>query len=169
MPQICIIYISFLFHFWLLEASRSCPFRWGLITCFVNLIGRYIAFMLHLYDIYVSFMLHSCFIHVSFMPLKLICPFYRASPRWGLITSFRHLCSFMPVKLKQVGTDHQLHKFARKSRYLAKDAPWQRSNLKNGQILQLPDFHCEAGFIRWATAFTPFPEISPVLMLKNYT
>ena len=108
----------------------------------------YIAFMLHLYDIYVSFMLHSCFIHVSFMPLKLICPFYRASPRWGLITSFRHLCSFMPVKLKQVGTDHQLHKFARKSRYLAKDAPWQRSNLKNGQILQLPDFHCEAGFIR---------------------
>ena len=38
-------------------------------------------------------MLHLCFIYVSFMPLKLkqICPFCRASPRWGLITSFRNL------------------------------------------------------------------------------
>ena len=123
-------YTSCLFFFFLPKALQNCPSRWGLITCFMKLIGRYLAFMQHFCFIYVAFMFHLllprftqmrtdhqlqkfaqkscylafkfhlcdiyiafCFIYIPFMPLQLkqICPFCRASPRWGLIISFRNL------------------------------------------------------------------------------
>ena len=115
----------------------------------------YLAFKFYLCDIYVAF----CFIYVSFMPLQLkqICPFCRTSPRWGPITSFInsfsciyatfmwHLlciyvafmqylcCIYTPEAETNEDWSPSSEICTKKSRYLAKHAPWQRSNLKNGR------------------------------------